>query len=296
MKMKKIALIIGINYKGTNAELKGCINDANYMARELASNFNYNDIRIFTDDTNEKPTRAKIISELEKLIVDSVTCSEIFFHFSGHGGRIRDQNNDEKDGFDEVIFPLDYKISGIIKDDFLHDIIMKTNCDLRIVLDSCNSASAMDLFFSIQVNNNKIAPLSESKKKFLNPRNILMLSGCIDSGYSYDVYDPEREKFMGALTSTFLNIYNDERKKFSIAAAGIKALSTGEPKIESMLINLTNQLREKGYRQVPVLSSNKSINIKGIFLSCNSQYKPNTNNSIQLNVPQKTKTSGCSIG
>lgn len=36
---------------------------------------------------------------------------------SGHGGQVKDRNGDEKDGYDEVIFPLDYQRAGYIVDD-----------------------------------------------------------------------------------------------------------------------------------------------------------------------------------
>ncbi len=36
---------------------------------------------------------------------------------SGHGGQIKDKDGDEVDGYDEVIFPVDYKTAGCIVDD-----------------------------------------------------------------------------------------------------------------------------------------------------------------------------------
>ena len=33
--MKKVALLIGINYTGTRAELRGCVNDANSINKYL---------------------------------------------------------------------------------------------------------------------------------------------------------------------------------------------------------------------------------------------------------------------
>lgn len=44
-----------------------------------------------------------------------------FFHYSGHGGRVKDSNGDEDDGFDETIYPVDHDRyqgdSGQIVDD-----------------------------------------------------------------------------------------------------------------------------------------------------------------------------------
>ena len=33
----------------------------------------------------------------------------LFMHYSGHGGSMRDDNGDEKDGMDETLVPLDYQ-------------------------------------------------------------------------------------------------------------------------------------------------------------------------------------------
>jgi metacaspase-1 len=41
----------------------------------------------------------------------------LFFHYSGHGGQTPDLDGDEDDGFDEVIFPVDYQTTGHIVDD-----------------------------------------------------------------------------------------------------------------------------------------------------------------------------------
>ena len=36
---------------------------------------------------------------------------------SGHGGQTKDLDGDEDDGYDEVIYPLDFKQAGHIVDD-----------------------------------------------------------------------------------------------------------------------------------------------------------------------------------
>lgn len=32
----------------------------------------------------------------------------VFTHYSGHGGKLRDDDGDEKDGYDETLVPVDY--------------------------------------------------------------------------------------------------------------------------------------------------------------------------------------------
>jgi len=69
-----------------------------------------------------------------------------FFHYSGHGGQTKDLNGDEADGYDEVIYPVDFKRAGHIVDDYMHDIMVKPlphGCRLTAIFDSCHSGSAL---------------------------------------------------------------------------------------------------------------------------------------------------------
>lgn len=43
-----------------------------------------------------------------------------FFHYSGHGGQVKDEDGDDEDGFDETIMPIDFTTKGQIIDDELH--------------------------------------------------------------------------------------------------------------------------------------------------------------------------------
>lgn len=49
-----------------------------------------------------------------------------FFHFSGHGGRVKDSDGDEDDGYDETIYPVDHDRyqgdSGQIVDDVSNSV------------------------------------------------------------------------------------------------------------------------------------------------------------------------------
>ena len=44
------------------------------------------------------------------------------FH-PGHGGQTKDQDGDEDDGYDEVIYPVDFRTAGHIVDDDMHKIM-----------------------------------------------------------------------------------------------------------------------------------------------------------------------------
>ncbi|KAI0091227.1 caspase domain-containing protein [Irpex rosettiformis] len=150
---KKKALCIGINYIGQSAALKGCINDANNVRRFLCTHFGYkqDDIVMLTDDSSNPrqiPTKQNILQAMQWLVRDAHPNDSLFFHYSGHGGQTKDIDGEEADGYDETIYPVDFKQQGHIVDDQMHDIMVKplpAGCRLTAIFDSCHSGSALDL-------------------------------------------------------------------------------------------------------------------------------------------------------
>ncbi|KAF5382203.1 hypothetical protein D9615_004384 [Tricholomella constricta] len=150
---KKKALCIGINYFGQSGELRGCINDVHNIINFLITHFGYKreDIVVLTDDAKnprQKPTTENIVAAMQWLVRGAAPNDALFFHYSGHGGQTKDVDGDEADGFDEVIYPVDFKQSGHIVDDTMHDIMVKplpAGCRLTAIFDSCHSGSALDL-------------------------------------------------------------------------------------------------------------------------------------------------------
>jgi len=153
----KKALLIGINYFGQQGELRGCINDANNVRKFLIERFGYkpSDIVMLLDDSKDpmgKPTRDNIIRGMQWLVAGARTNDSLFFHYSGHGGQIKDTDGDEYDGYDEVIYPVDFKKhpgdQGVIVDDRMHEIMVRplpAGCRLTAIFDSCHSGTALDL-------------------------------------------------------------------------------------------------------------------------------------------------------
>lgn len=66
----------------------------------------------------------------------------------GHGGQTPDLDGDEEDGYDEVIYPVDFRQTGHIVDDEMHRIMVASlhaGVRLTAIFDSCHSGSALDL-------------------------------------------------------------------------------------------------------------------------------------------------------
>jgi uncharacterized caspase-like protein len=117
---RKLALLVGINYPGTKAELKGCYNDVDRMRRCLIDRFGFDeaDIRVLTDADRSapQPTGANIRRALARLVGDARPGDFLFFHYSGHGTRLPAETGQNDDtGYDECIVPCDMNlITGAI--------------------------------------------------------------------------------------------------------------------------------------------------------------------------------------
>ena len=72
----------------------------------------------------------------------------VFTHYSGHGGKLRDQDGDEADGYDETLVPLDYAKRGQIRDDDLYKELvlpLPAGVIMTSVMDCCHSGTVLDL-------------------------------------------------------------------------------------------------------------------------------------------------------
>ncbi|KAK1393190.1 Metacaspase-4 [Heracleum sosnowskyi] len=141
--MAKKAVLIGCNYKGTKAELKGCINDVKRMHRCLIDRFGFSDndisVLIDTDKSYTQPTGKNIRRALSNLVGSASSGDILFVHYSGHGTRLPAETGDDDDtGYDECIVPTDM---NLITDDDFKDLVDKVPCGCRItvVSDSCHS-------------------------------------------------------------------------------------------------------------------------------------------------------------
>ncbi|KAJ5116146.1 hypothetical protein N7456_000494 [Penicillium angulare] len=150
---RRKALLIGINYFGQPNTLHGCINDVTNMSAFLHDRFGYRreDMVILTDDQRNPmsvPNKQNILRAMHWLVKDAQPHDSLFIHFSGHGGRTPDLDGDEDDGFDDVIYPVDYRTAGHIVDDDMHAIMvrpLRPGVRLTAIFDSCHSGTALDL-------------------------------------------------------------------------------------------------------------------------------------------------------
>lgn len=233
------------------------MNDARNVQRYLLSKWGYKeeDTVILTDDSHnprQQPTRANIIDAIRWLVAGACAHDALFFHYSGHGGQVPDQDGDEIDGLDEVIFPVDYKHAGCITDDLLNSEMvhpLPPGCRLTAIFDSCHSGSVLDLPYEYhsdgRVKGSQVTASHIAEKH--SPADVISWAGCMDSQTSADTY--EGEMAVGAMSYTFM-----------------KALSANRNQTyQELLRNIRTMMKTK-YSQKPQLSSSHRIDTNLRFI------------------------------
>ncbi len=267
------ALLVGINYYGTDAKLNGCINDVNNVYRYLTTieKFDPENIRILTDEPHsppqKSPTRANIVREIGWLTSDMIHNDikdkpdvSLFMHYSGHGSWVWDRNSEEKDRKDETICPVDYHKSGFIKDDQLRRILVdpianKPHIRLTALFDCCHSGTVLDLRYETKIRLNVNKPnqsdisIRKNKKYKGSKSKIFLFSGSMDKQYSADAYINRQSQ--GAMTYGFLTI--------------IRQLKARRLTYKKFITHLQALLKKSGYDQIPQLSTNHFPNLKELY-------------------------------
>lgn len=221
--MVKKALLIGINYIGTEFGLNGCINDIKNLKTFLVDNCNYKEdnIVILSEEDDIKPTMENIKNKIYWLVSNNNSKDTLVFHYSGHGSSVKDNNGDETDKKDETLVPLDYKEKGDITDDWLYENMVskvQENINLYCFFDCCHSGTIIDLKYNykskckLKVKETKIINYDtqqwsdnfnfEIERSNQVKGNVIMLSGCEDTETSADAII--QNKGQGAFTFCLL--------------------------------------------------------------------------------------------
>ncbi len=99
------ALLIGINYfDDPNNRLNGCVNDVKNIREVLISFYGYKaeNIVLMSDDQTGpmRPTKANILSQINKMVSLLKSGDVMFLHYSGHGTQIQSVDGDERNNLD----------------------------------------------------------------------------------------------------------------------------------------------------------------------------------------------------
>lgn len=258
----KRALLVGINYKGTNNELSGCTDDVRRMIPTLLQNGYTNDnILLLADDTGEiSPTSSNILKGIKWLsgttksgefskssITDGpnenitngapqeVTFQHLqfssgrkyYFHYSGHGTFCTKCHNLPLGvSRADAICPVDFSTSGLIYDNILRGLLvdkLNKNDSLLAILDCCYSGTELDLSWAFDEKNKDVVKVNN----YL-PSNgfVCSLSGCTD--YETSEVVKVGDKFEGALSYAFLKAYSKGNQTYQSLISNIRDIISGE--------------------------------------------------------------------
>ncbi|SJL15139.1 uncharacterized protein ARMOST_18624 [Armillaria ostoyae] len=198
---RKRALCIGINYRAPEIVLKGCIKDVKSIRGFLMRNGYYaDDIKILTDEGDDKPTRNNILKALSWLVEGAQSNDSLFLHYSGHGGQVPDKNGDEIDQNDEAIITHERADSFATQE--IHGILrsLPPRCQLTALFDSCHSGTILDLPYAY----NCVGQCYDTTSGLDISADVICWSGAKDNQTSADT--PEG----GVMTRAFIEAFEDK--------------------------------------------------------------------------------------
>jgi len=253
------ALLIGINYEGTSAQLKGCQNDALDMKNLLMRQYGFREsnIRILLDRSGyEYPSRDNILSAARWLVDGATPGDCLFFHFSGHGAQQEDPNCMEEDCMDETICPADFMRAGQIVDDELFDVMIRplpSGVKMTAVMDCCHSGTGLDLPFTYSGGTGYWGSTGSSgwtcdDNPCHSEGHVVLLSGCADDQTSADVQSVYQRP-RGAMTEAF-----------------VETLTANPcPTYPEFLRGIRDRLSAHGHSQRPQLTSSQAFDLSQTF-------------------------------
>lgn len=234
------ALCIGIDYVGTDDQLSGCVNDSNAMKNFLMmKGYPESEIVMLLE---KSATRSAILAAIGDLVHDAQPGDRRFLHYSGHGTYIKG-NNEETDMQDECICPIDYKTSGLIRDNDIRSILtgMPQGSRLTCVFDSCHSGTVCDLRYNYTKNfDNSIVFRTDSQYSDTTG-DVIVFSGCDDNQTSIETTIETVPQ--GAMTYVFLDT--------------ARSATT----YENFILDMRKSMETRRYDQIPQLSSGRFLDL-----------------------------------
>ncbi|MCF8243538.1 MAG: caspase family protein [Saprospiraceae bacterium] len=120
----------------------------------IKQGFAESEIHVLTD---EAATKVGIVQAIRQYLVETAKPGGVaYFHFSGHGQQVADDNNDELDGYDEALVPINsplnfqegvYEGENLLRDDELGQLLdevrrkLGPTGNMLAVLDACHSGT-----------------------------------------------------------------------------------------------------------------------------------------------------------
>jgi len=219
----RTALCIGINdYPGTGSDLAGCVNDAQDWAQALTDREFSVSLMI-----DSEATRSEMVRAMTSIVTGAESGDTAVITYSGHGTWQPDDDADEPDMRDEALCPYDLSTNGPLLDDDLFEIFAQRTRGARVVFlsDSCHSGSVTRVGpllggeehrrirflppgpFLSDDNLVRARKVEKAPAQGLSRGTALLISGCMDTEYSYDASFGNRPN--GAFTRVALDTLSE---------------------------------------------------------------------------------------
>jgi len=188
-------------------------------------------------------------SGMKQFVKNAINGDQLFVQYSGHGTEVKDKSNDEADGYDEAICPLD---GGVIIDDWMFLNLVKPlektpGASLFFLVDACHSGTCLDLQHHYVAIREPKAAIKENEDK--NPKrstvaHVVGFSAALDNQTATDIQDSVPQ---GAFTEMFLQVWKQHLQK---------PLS-----YRNFLLRVDGVLSKAGYAQQASLSTSVKIKL-----------------------------------
>ncbi|XP_023750682.1 metacaspase-1 isoform X1 [Lactuca sativa] len=269
----KRALLCGVTYDKQKYKLKGTNYDVIKMRELLMFRFKFPSasIHILAEmESHLYPTKRNIQEALRWLVKDNQHGDSLVFYFSGHGLRQPDFFDDELDGFDETICPLDFRTEGMIIDNEINDTIvrpLKKGVKLHAMIDACHSGTILDL---PHVYSTKERRWIDNKPpsgvyKGTNGGHAISISACEDNQLAADTsaFSDTGKQMEGAMTYTFRKaLLNNSKATYASLLASMQNDILAAKKKCFSLRGLFHRERV----QEPQISSSKEFDLNEAFV------------------------------
>ncbi|XP_011076545.1 metacaspase-1 [Sesamum indicum] len=280
---RKKAVIVGISYKFSRHELKGCINDAKCMKYMLLNRFKFpeSSILMLTEEETDPyriPTKHNIRMAMFWLVQGCQAGDSLVFHYSGHGSQQRNYTGDEVDGFDETLCPLDFETQGMIVDNEINATLVRPlppGVKLHAIIDACHSGTVLDLPFLCRMDRTGRYAWEDHRPrtgtwKGTSGGEAISFSGCDDDQTSADTAALSKVTSTGAMTFAFIQaIEKGQATTYGSMLTAMRStirrtdedLGGSGGVVTTLLTMLLTGGSGVGLRQEPQLSANEPFDV-----------------------------------
>lgn len=273
---------MGISYRYSRHELKGCINDAKCMKYMLINKFKFPEasVLMLTEEETDPyriPTKHNIRMAMFWLMQGCQPGDSLLFHYSGHGSQQRSYAGDEVDGYDETICPLDFQTQGMIIDNEMNDTLVKPlprGVKLHAIIDACHSGTVLDLSFLCRMDRTGRYIWEDHRPrtgawKGTSGGEAISFSGCDDHQTSADTAALSQVTSTGAMTFAFIQaIERGQGTTYGSILTAMRSIirstdaDIGGGAVSTLLtMLLTGGSGGVGLKQEPQLTSNEIFDV-----------------------------------